>query len=72
MTSDASVAAAAEALDGLDVLINNAAAFVDWTEMGSAADLATARAVLDTNLFGAGALRRRCCHCCMRARIRGS
>ena len=53
VTDDASVREAAAALDELDVLINNAAAFVDWTEMGSAADLATARAVVDTNLFGA-------------------
>ena len=53
VTDEASVAAAAGALDGLDVLINNAAAFVDWTEMASAADLATARSVLDTNLLGA-------------------
>ena len=52
VTDEASVAAAAEALDGLDVLINNAAAFVDWTEMATAADLATARSVLDTNLLG--------------------
>jgi len=52
VTDDASVAAAAGALEELDVLINNAAAFVDWTELASAADLATARAVLDTNLLG--------------------
>jgi NAD(P)-dependent dehydrogenase (short-subunit alcohol dehydrogenase family) len=52
VTDEASVAAAAEALDGLDVLVNNAAAFVDWTEMATAADLATARSVLDTNLLG--------------------
>jgi len=52
ITDDASVAAAAGALEELDVLINNAAAFVDWTELASAADLATARAVLDTNLLG--------------------
>jgi NAD(P)-dependent dehydrogenase (short-subunit alcohol dehydrogenase family) len=53
VTDDASVTAAADALDELDVLINNAAAFVDWTELATAADLATARAVLDTNLLGA-------------------
>ena len=52
VTDDVSVAAAADALEELDVLINNAAAFVDWTELASAADLATARAVLDTNLLG--------------------
>ncbi len=37
----------------LDVLINNAAAYVDWTELASAADLAAAEAVLESNLFGA-------------------
>jgi len=37
----------------LDVLVNNAAAFADWTETASAADLAGARSVLDINLFGA-------------------
>lgn len=52
VTDDASVAAAAGALRELDVLVNNAAAFVDWTEMASAADLDTARAVLNTNLLG--------------------
>lgn len=52
VTDPASVAAAAESLDHLDVLINNAAAFVDWTEMATAADLGTASAVLDTNLLG--------------------
>ena len=36
----------------LDVLINNAAAFVDWNEAASSADLDAARAVMETNLFG--------------------
>lgn len=52
-----SVDAAAEALrtdlGGLDVLINNAAAYVDWTETASGADLAASRRVMDTNLYGA-------------------
>ena len=52
VTDPASVREAAAALDELDVLINNAAAFVDWSEMASAADLDTARAVIDTNLLG--------------------
>ena len=52
VTDDASVAAAAGAIGELDVLINNAAAYVDWTEVASSADLGTARAVLDTNLLG--------------------
>lgn len=37
----------------LDVLVNNAAAYVDWSETASTADLESSRAVLDTNLFGA-------------------
>ena len=52
VTDPASVAAAADSLSELDALVNNAAAFVDWTEMASAADLGTASAVLDTNLLG--------------------
>lgn len=52
-----SVAAAAAALrEGpgrLDILINNAAAFVDWSEVASSADLDAAGAVLTVNLFGA-------------------
>jgi NAD(P)-dependent dehydrogenase (short-subunit alcohol dehydrogenase family) len=36
----------------LDVLINNAAAYVDWTELASAADLSASEQVLSTNLFG--------------------
>lgn len=37
----------------LDVLVNNAAAFADWTETASGADLENAKTVLDINLFGA-------------------
>lgn len=36
----------------LRVLVNNAAAFADWTETATRADLDAARAVMDTNLFG--------------------
>lgn len=58
VTSPASVAAAFAAmrsggLDVIDVLVNNAAAYVDWAETGLSADLIAARAVLETNLFGA-------------------
>jgi len=57
VADDASVAAAAEALGRdpgrLDVLVNNAAAYVDWGETATGADLAAARSVLETNLFGA-------------------
>ncbi|MGF1473927.1 MAG: SDR family NAD(P)-dependent oxidoreductase [Rubrobacteraceae bacterium] len=37
----------------LDVLVNNAAAFVDWTETALTADLGAAHRVFETNLFGA-------------------
>jgi NAD(P)-dependent dehydrogenase (short-subunit alcohol dehydrogenase family) len=36
-----------------DVLVNNAAAYADWSEMASSADLELAQGVLETNLFGA-------------------
>jgi NAD(P)-dependent dehydrogenase (short-subunit alcohol dehydrogenase family) len=36
----------------LDVLLNNAAAYADWGETASGADLEHARTVLDTNLIG--------------------
>lgn len=36
----------------LDILINNAAAYVDWTELATAADLSASEQVLSTNLFG--------------------
>jgi NAD(P)-dependent dehydrogenase (short-subunit alcohol dehydrogenase family) len=36
----------------LDVLVNNAAAFADWSETASSADLENSRAAIDTNLFG--------------------
>ncbi len=37
----------------LDVLVNNAAAYVDWSEMPSTADLEASHAVLETNVYGA-------------------
>jgi len=36
----------------LDVLINNAAAYVDWTETATTADLDASRTVMDVNLYG--------------------
>ena len=50
----ASLADAATALDGiqLDLLVNNAARFADWSETATTTDLDTARAVTSTNLFG--------------------
>jgi len=36
----------------LDVLVNNAAAFVDWSETVTTADLEVSRRVLETNLYG--------------------
>jgi NAD(P)-dependent dehydrogenase (short-subunit alcohol dehydrogenase family) len=57
VTDPVSVATAAKTLaerpGRLDVLVNNAAAFVDWAETGGGADLAVAHQVMETNLFGA-------------------
>ena len=36
----------------LNLLVNNAAAFTDWSEMPGTADLVHARSVFDVNLFG--------------------
>jgi NAD(P)-dependent dehydrogenase (short-subunit alcohol dehydrogenase family) len=56
VTDDASTREAAAAIERefgrLDVLVNNAAAFADWSEHPSTADLDSARATLETNLFG--------------------
>ena len=57
VTDTASVQDCAARVDSafgrLDVLINNAAAFVDWSEKASAADIEAAHQVFETNLFGA-------------------
>lgn len=50
---DAAVRAVTADPGRLDVLVNNAAAYVDWSETAGAADLDAARAVFETNLFGA-------------------
>lgn len=50
---DAAATAIADLRGRLDVLINNAAAYVDWAETATGADLARSRAVMDTNLYGA-------------------
>jgi len=49
----AAVAAVAMSPGRLDVLINNAAAYVDWTETTTKADLVTAVQVMEVNLYGA-------------------
>ncbi|GCE31807.1 short-chain dehydrogenase [Dictyobacter alpinus] len=57
VTQDESIHALATVLEqefgGLDVLINNAAAYVDWSEKATTADLQAAHTILETNLFGA-------------------
>ena len=57
VTDDASVRAAAAVVEEqagrLDVLVNNAAAYVDWAQTVSTADLRETRAVMETNLYGA-------------------
>ncbi len=56
VSDDGSVRALAAELERefgrLDVLVNNAAAYTDWSEIASTADLGAARAVLETNLLG--------------------
>jgi NAD(P)-dependent dehydrogenase (short-subunit alcohol dehydrogenase family) len=52
VTDPASVAAVAERLDRLDVLVNNAAVDYDTDERALDADLDRVRADLDTNLLG--------------------
>jgi NAD(P)-dependent dehydrogenase (short-subunit alcohol dehydrogenase family) len=56
VTDPDAVAEAATALTaepgGLDVLVNNAAGYVDWGETASDADLDASRAVLEVNLYG--------------------
>ncbi len=49
----ATVSALADGPGRLDILINNAAAYVDWTETASAADLDASAAVMAVNLYGA-------------------
>ncbi|MGB3634292.1 MAG: SDR family NAD(P)-dependent oxidoreductase [Rubrobacteraceae bacterium] len=57
VTDDESVRRLSGEVEGefgrLDVLVNNAAAFVDWTETALTADLESARGIFETNLFGA-------------------
>jgi NAD(P)-dependent dehydrogenase (short-subunit alcohol dehydrogenase family) len=56
VADDASVREAAATLERnpgrLDVLVNNAAAYVDWAETAASADLAAAQKVLEVNLLG--------------------
>ena len=57
VADDASVRTLAEAVAAefghLDILVNNAAGYVDWMETASTADLAAVHTLLETNLFGA-------------------
>jgi NAD(P)-dependent dehydrogenase (short-subunit alcohol dehydrogenase family) len=68
VADDTSVQAAAKALgrdpSRLDVLVNNAAAYVDWSETASSADLAAAHQMLEVNLHGPWRLPMPCCRCC--------
>jgi NAD(P)-dependent dehydrogenase (short-subunit alcohol dehydrogenase family) len=49
---DAAARAVADLAGRLDVLVNNAAAYADWGETATGADLAASRAVMDVNLYG--------------------
>ena len=55
-TQDESIHALATVLEQtfgrLDILVNNAAAYVDWSEKATTADLKAAHAVFETNVFG--------------------
>jgi len=57
VTSDESVQRLAQAIEQewgrLDVLVNNAAGYADWSETASGADLQVAHDVLETTFFGA-------------------
>jgi NAD(P)-dependent dehydrogenase (short-subunit alcohol dehydrogenase family) len=55
-----SVAAFAAGLDGLDVLVNNAAGFYDTWESGVDADLDVARDAFETNVLGAWRVTQAC------------
>ncbi len=64
-TQDESVYQLVHAIDSefgrLDVLVNNAAAFVDWAEKASTADLNASHSVFETNLLAHGVSVRRSC-----------
>jgi NAD(P)-dependent dehydrogenase (short-subunit alcohol dehydrogenase family) len=51
-----SIRRAAAGIDRLDVLVNNAAGYVDWAETASTADLRASRGLFETNLFGTWAV----------------
>ena len=53
VADDASVQRAAEEIDALDVLVNNAAILYDTWARASTADLDEVHDALETNLFGA-------------------
>ena len=55
VASEASVAAAASAVEELDVLVNNAAIHYDTGQRASSADLGIVREALETNVLGAWA-----------------
>ena len=50
---DAAATVVGDLAGHLDVLINNAAAYVHWAETATGADLTRSRAVMDINLYGA-------------------
>lgn len=56
VTDEESVARAAGRLESefgvLDILVDNATAYVDWSETAATADIDAARTVFETNLFG--------------------
>jgi NAD(P)-dependent dehydrogenase (short-subunit alcohol dehydrogenase family) len=53
----------AEDIGLLDILINNATAYVDWSEMASTADLDAAERAMQVNLFGIWRMIQAFCRC---------
>ena len=76
VTDDASVGMAARALEDdpgrLDVLIINAAAYVDWAETASSADRPPPTRCWRSTCSVPGGSPTPCCRCCDEATIRGS
>ncbi len=72
VADDASVRAAAEEIEALDVLVNNAAILYDTWARAATADLGEVHEALETNLFGAWRTTRRSSPTCAAARTPAS
>jgi NAD(P)-dependent dehydrogenase (short-subunit alcohol dehydrogenase family) len=76
VADDASVQAAAAVLEAdpgrLDVLVNNAAAYVDWSETATGPTWPRRTRCWRSTCSAPGGSPSLCCRCCVRAPIRGS